>query len=102
MIIRRIQPLANDHPEDLASCESSGGTGILHHLSHPCHPNQLSQDVDSISRTFLEHLPLVGILIIGVLRILNLIEIFISLLGHSIEFMLTGLWPLVHFQKLRL
>ena len=56
MIIQRIRPLANDHPEDLASCKwSSGGTGLLQMIiRHPRHPNHLSQDPDSISRTFLE------------------------------------------------
>ena len=62
MIIQRIRPLANDHLEDLASCKwSSGGTGLLQMIiRHPCHPNHLSQDPDSISRTFLEQFVLVS------------------------------------------
>ena len=61
MIIQRIRPLANDHPEDLASCKwSYGGTGLLQMIiCHPRHPNHLSQDPDSISRTFLEQFALV-------------------------------------------
>ena len=61
MIIQRIWPLANDHPEDLASCKwSSGGTGLLQMIiCHPRHPNHLSQDLNSISRTFLEQFALV-------------------------------------------
>ena len=61
MIIWRIRPLANDHLEDLASCKwSSGGTGLLQMIiRHPRHPNHLSQDLDSISRTFLEQFALV-------------------------------------------
>ena len=77
MIIRRIFPLANDHSEDPATCKlSSRGSGLLQmiiwriwalandHLEGPAsykwspvtirHPNHLSQDPDSISRTFLE------------------------------------------------
>ena len=51
-----IWPLPNDHPEDLASCKwSSGGTGLLQMIiRHPRHTNHLSQDLNSISRTFLE------------------------------------------------
>ena len=61
MIIQRVRPPANDHLEDLASCKwSSGGTGLLQMIiSHPRHPNHLSQDLDSISRTFLEQFALV-------------------------------------------
>ena len=64
MIIRRIWPLANDHPEDLASCKwSSGGTGLLQMIiCHPRRPNYLSQDLNSISRTFLEQFALVSII----------------------------------------
>ena len=56
MIIQRIWPLAYDHTEDLASCKwSSGGTGLLQMIiRHPRHPYHLSQDPDSILRTFLE------------------------------------------------
>ena len=73
MIIRRIWPLANDHPEDPASCKwSSGASGLWHVIiwrdwpltnDHPSprHPNYLSQDPESISRTFLEQFALVGI-----------------------------------------
>ena len=61
MIIWRDRPLANDHPEDPASCKwSSGGSGLLQMIiCHPRHPNHLSQDPDSILRTFLEKLVLV-------------------------------------------
>ena len=61
MIIQRDRPLANDHPEDLASCKlSPGGTGLLQMIiRHPRRPNHLSQDPDSISRTFLEQFALV-------------------------------------------
>ena len=58
IIIQRIRPLANDHPEDKASCKwSSAGTGLLQMIIH--HPSHLCQDPDSISRTFLEQLVLV-------------------------------------------
>ena len=61
MIIWRIQPLANDHLEDLSSCKwSSGRTGILQMIiRHPRHPNYLSQDLNSVLRTFLEQFALV-------------------------------------------
>ena len=61
MIIRRIRPLANDQPENPASNKwSSGGTGHLQTIiCHPCHPNHLSLDPDSILRTFLEQFVLV-------------------------------------------
>ena len=61
MIIWRIQSLANNHPEDPASYKwSSGGTGLLQMIMlNPCHPNQLSQDLDSILRTYLEQFALV-------------------------------------------
>ena len=82
MIILRIRPLANDHPEDPASCKwSSGGSGLLQMISagtgllqmiicHPRHPNHLSQDLDSTSWSFLEQFALVVIIIILVLNIL--------------------------------
>ena len=50
LIIRKMRPLANDHPEDPATSND--------HL-YPRHPNHLSQDLDSISRTFLEQFALV-------------------------------------------
>ena len=61
MISQRIWPLAYDHPEDMGSCKwSFGGTGLLQMITrHPCHPNPLTQDPDSISRTFLEQFDLV-------------------------------------------
>ena len=61
MIIWRDRPLANDHLEDLASCKwSYGGTGLFQMIfRHPSHPNHLSQDLDSILRTFLERFALV-------------------------------------------
>ena len=67
MIIQRIRPLANDHLEDSATCKwSSGGTGLLQMIiRQPRHPNHLSQDPYSISRTFLEQFAL----IIKVLRL---------------------------------
>ena len=52
MIIWRDRPLANDNLEGLASYVQM----IIH---HPRHPNHLSQDLDSISRTFLEQFALV-------------------------------------------
>ena len=63
MIIQRIRPLANDHPEHLASgMWSSGGTGLLQIIiGLPRHPNYLSKDPESISRTFLEQFALVNI-----------------------------------------
>ena len=63
MIIQRIRPLANDHPEHLASgMWSSGGTGLLQMIiGLPRHPNYLSQDPESNSRTFLEQFALVKI-----------------------------------------
>ena len=62
MIIWRDRPLANDHPEDLASCKwSSGGTCLLQMIIRPPrYPNHLSQDPNSISRTFLEQFALVS------------------------------------------
>ena len=65
MIIQRIRPLANDHPEHLASgMWSSGGTGLLQMIiGLPRHPNYLSQDPESNSRTFLEQFALVSFLI---------------------------------------
>ena len=61
MIIWRDKPVAKDHPGDPASCKwSSGGTGLLQMIiRHPSHHNHLSQDLDSISRTFLEQFALV-------------------------------------------
>ena len=61
MIIWRDRPLASDFPEDPASCIwSSGGTGLSQMIiRHPHHPIHLSQDLDSISRTFLEQFALV-------------------------------------------
>ena len=61
MIIQRIWPLANDHLEDIASRKwSSWGTGLLQMIiRHPHYPNHLSQDPDSISRTFLEQFDIV-------------------------------------------
>ena len=81
-IIQRIPPLANDHPEDSTSCKwSSRGSGLLQmiiqmirpladdhpedlafykwSLSPPSPYNHLSQDLNSISRTFLEQFALV-------------------------------------------
>ena len=53
----RDMPLANDNPEDPASCKwSSGGTGLLQIIIR--HPNHFSQDLDSILRTFLEQFAL--------------------------------------------
>ena len=74
MSIRRIWALANDHLEDVPSCKwssvrsgysykwSSGGTSLLQ-IDHPSprHPNHLSQDPDSILRTFLEQFVLIGL-----------------------------------------
>ena len=63
MIIQRDRPLANDHPEGPASCKwSSGGTSLLQMIiCPPCHPSQLCQETDSISRTFLQQFVLVNI-----------------------------------------
>ena len=55
MIIQRIWPLAHDHLEGLASYKWSS---VI-----PRHPNHLSQDPDSISRTFLEQFALVLVVI---------------------------------------
>ena len=62
MIIWMSRPLANDHPESPTFCKwSSGGAGLLQIITwHPCHPSQLCQDPDSISRTFLEQFVLVS------------------------------------------
>ena len=73
MIIWRIQPLANNHLEGQATCKwSSRRSGLLqmiiwrerplsNDIRHPRHPNHLSQDLDWISRTFLEQFALVCI-----------------------------------------
>ena len=54
--LKVLKVVGYDHLEDLAFCKwSSGGTGLLQMvIPHPRHPNHLSQDRDSISRTFLE------------------------------------------------
>ena len=61
MIIQRIWLLANDHPEDLASCKwsSSRSSHLQMIICLPHHPNYLSKDPESISRTFLEQFALV-------------------------------------------
>ena len=64
MIIWRNWPFAYYHLEDLAFYKwSSGGSGLLQIIIwHPHHPNHLSQDLNSISRTFLEQFALVSII----------------------------------------
>ena len=61
MIIRIDWPLANDHPDGLASSKtSSGGTGLLQMIiRHPRQLSQLCQDPDLISQTFLEQFVLI-------------------------------------------
>ena len=62
MIIRRIRCLANDHSEDPASCKwsSSRSSHLQMIICLPHHPNYLSKDPESISRTFLEQFALVS------------------------------------------
>ena len=65
MIIQRIRPLANDHREDPASCKwsSSRSSHLQMIICLPHHPNYLSKDPESISRTFLEQFALVSFIL---------------------------------------
>ena len=57
MIIRRGQPLANEHQE---------GPALLQVIiRHPCRPSHLCQDPDSIPQTFLDPIVLVDLCEVG-------------------------------------